>query len=124
MEREKYKKFEDLEVWKEGCRLSVDIYKTFETIKDFGFKDQIQRASISIPSNIAEGYERGITAEFIRFLYIAKGSAGELRTQLYIAKELNYINQETMNGLIEKVKIISAKIQKLISKLKEKRIKT
>ena len=80
--------FEGLEVWKKGCRLSVDIYKAFSECRDFGFKDQIFRAGLSVPSNTAEGYERNSPREFVRFLNIAKGSIGELRTQLYIAGEL------------------------------------
>ena len=70
--------FEDLEVWKRSARLSADIYKTLANLKDFGFKDQITRSGLSIPSNIAEGAERESIKEFINFLSYAKGSAGEL----------------------------------------------
>ena len=79
------KGFEDLEVWKNAMQLVVVIYAEFKENKDYGFKDQIQRAAVSIPSNIAEGYERQTNKEFIQFLYIAKGSSAELQTQLYIA---------------------------------------
>ena len=75
--------FEDLEVWKRSARLSADIYKTLANLKDYGFKDQITRSGLSIPSNIAEGAERESIKEFINFLSYAKGSAGELRTQIY-----------------------------------------
>ena len=75
--------FEDLEVWKRSARLSADIYKTLANLKDFGFKDQITRSGLSIPSNIAEGAERESIKEFINFLSYAKGSAGELKTQIY-----------------------------------------
>jgi len=87
------KRFEDLDVWNDAKEFAVNIYKTFSNLKDFGMRDQIQRASVSIPSNISESYERGSTSEFIRFLFIAKGSAGEVRTQLYICKDLGYVNQ-------------------------------
>ena len=80
--------FEDLEVWKRSCRLCVEIYKTLEACKEFGFRDQATRSALSIPSNIAEGYERNTPKEYTRFLKIAKGSCGELRTQLYIGIEL------------------------------------
>ena len=66
--------FEDLEVWKKGCRLTVEIYRAFFQCKDYGFKDQVQRSALSVPSNIAEGYERNSPQDFIRFLNIAKGS--------------------------------------------------
>ncbi len=75
--------FEDLEVWKRSARLSADIYKTLANLKDYGFKDQITRSGLSIPSNIAEGAERESIKEFINFLSYAKGSAGELKTQIY-----------------------------------------
>jgi four helix bundle protein len=89
----------------------------------YGLKTQIQRAAVSIPSNIAEGFERGSTQEFIRFLYIAKGSAGELRTQLYLAIELSYIQKDAAQKLIEQCRYISAMIQNLITSLKAKKTK-
>lgn len=76
----KVEKFEDLDVWKEGVRLSVDIYQILKDCRDYGFKDQVQRSVVSIPSNISEGFERKGNKEFIQFLYIAKGSCAELRT--------------------------------------------
>jgi four helix bundle protein len=106
--------FEDLKIWKESLLLCIQIYKSMKEIKDYGFKDQIQRASVSISSNIAEGYERQTNKEFIQFLFIAKGSCGELRTQLYLAKELQYIKQETAELLIEQSKVLSSMIQNLI----------
>jgi four helix bundle protein len=81
--------FEELDVWKKACALSVDLYRTLRDLRDWGFRDQVGRSSVSVPSNIAEGFERGSTKEFIHFLFIAKGSAGELRTQLYLAMELS-----------------------------------
>jgi four helix bundle protein len=77
---------ERLDVWKRSCRLRVDLYKTLATCGDYGFRDQITRSALSVPSNIAEGYERDSPKEIVRFLRIAKGSWGELRTQLYIYK--------------------------------------
>lgn len=84
-------KFEDLEVWKRSVRLSSELYKSFTDCKDFGFKDQITRSGLSIPSNIAEGSERSSQKDFIRFLHYAKGSCAELRTQIYIGIEIGYI---------------------------------
>src|SRR4030043_2377921 len=93
--------FEDLDVWKKACALSVDLYRILKDLRDWGFRDQVGRASVSVPSNIAEGFERGSTQEFIHFLYIAKGSAGELRTQLYLATELRYLQKEVGSELRE-----------------------
>ena len=87
----KIQKFEDLNVWKESVKLSVKIYKSLKNCKDFGLRDQLQRSAVSIPSNIAEGFDRKGNKEFIQFLYIAKGSCSELRTQLYIAVEVGII---------------------------------
>lgn len=83
--------FEKLEVWKLSARLSVEVYKGFSQCSDFGFKDQITRSSLSIPSNIAEGNDRESNKDNIRFLYYAKGSCAELRTQIYIGSEIGYI---------------------------------
>ena len=81
----KVEKFEDLKVWQEGISLSIHVYQTFIKCRDFSLKDQLCRASVSVPSNIAEGFERHSNKDFIRFLRIAKGSSGELRTQIHIA---------------------------------------
>jgi four helix bundle protein len=115
----KIEKFEDLEVWKEAMRLTSEIYNNFKTLSDYGFRDQIQRAAVSIPSNIAEGYERNSNKEFIQFLFIAKGSCGELRTQLYLSINLKYINNADGLGLIEHSRKISAMLYKLIQIRKE-----
>ncbi|MEI6072694.1 MAG: four helix bundle protein [Verrucomicrobiae bacterium] len=86
-----YRSFEDLEVWQRACRLSVGIFETFHSCKYQNLTAQIERSGLSVPSNIAEGAERGGSKEYAQFLKIAKGSAGELRTQLYIAKKLHAI---------------------------------
>ena len=107
--------FEDLDVWKRSCRLTVTIYTLLNSCKDRCFKDQMTRAALSIPSNIAEGAERRSKKEFVNFLSIAKGSAAELRTQIYIAAKINLISTGDCKNLTAELKIISAMLQKLIS---------
>ena len=90
--------YEKLDVWKRASNLAVDIYKTTKGFNDFSFRDQIRRAAISIPSNIAEGAGRDSAKEFSRFLKIAKGSAFELRTQLLIQKKIALtLNEPTLD---------------------------
>ncbi len=101
-------KFEDLEVWKRSSRLCADLYKHFQNIKDFGFRDQITRSALSIPSNIAEGVERDSKKDFSRFLQYAIGSCGELRTQIYIGIEINYIEPAVGKKWIQETKELSA----------------
>lgn len=108
-----YQSFEDLEVWQRGCRLTVAIFKTFATCKNFSFRDQVQRAALSIPSNIAEGSERGSSKDFAHFLNIAKGSCGELRTQLYIARKLELLTKLTFDALVKESKELSAMLEGL-----------
>ena len=108
----KVEKFEDLNIWQLGVELAVSIYKKLKDCRDFGLKDQMQRAAVSIPSNIAEGFDRNTNREFIRFLRIAKASCAELRTQLIISQKIELINPE---NLIEETKKLSAMIQKIIS---------
>ncbi len=107
-------RFEDLEVWKEGMQLAVRVYRVMEKSRDFGLKDQMQRAAISVPSNISEGYERGSNREFIQFLNYSRGSSGELRTQLYLASQLGQIDQTSAGDLLERCKKISAMLHKLV----------
>ena len=114
-----YHSFEDLEVWKHGCRLAVRVYEVLKGCKDYGLKDQMTRAAISIPSNISEGAERDSNAEFIRFLHIAKGSAAELRTQVYIARQIGVIDGETQKELVEELKKISAMLHALIRSIRD-----
>jgi four helix bundle protein len=110
--------FENLEVWKRAKELSVSIYRSMANLKDFGFKDQITRSSLSIPSNIAEGMERSTEKEKARFLEIARGSAAELRTQIMI--EIEYINKETGEQWLKETKEISAMLVGLTRSLKSK----
>ena len=120
------RRFEDLEVWIAAKDASVMIYKITENEslrKDFGLKDQIRRASISVISKIAEGFERNGNKEFIQFLSIAKGSAGEVRAQLYIIKELNFINEEEFVLLYEKVTQVSKMLSGFINYLKQSELK-
>jgi four helix bundle protein len=106
--------FEDLEVWRRGCRQAVAVIQATENLLPTSLRDQMQRASISVPSNIAEGAERDSKLDFIRFLRISKGSNGELRTQIYIARKLNELPAKTGRSLIKQSKEISAMLQGLI----------
>jgi four helix bundle protein len=117
---ERIEKFEDLTVWQEGMQLAVDVYGILKECKDLGLKDQLQRSSVSIPSNIAEGFERNSNKEFVQFLYIAKSSCGELRTQLYLAMQLGLVAKEPGELLLEKTKKILAMLYNLIKIRKEK----
>jgi len=108
-----YQSFEDLEVWQRGCRLSVAIFQTFESSKKFSLKDQLERAGFSIPSNIAEGAERGSTKDFAHFLNFSKGSCGELRTQLYIARKLKLLGKIDFDNFVAETKEISAMLEGL-----------
>ena len=106
--------FEDLEVWKKSARMSADLYREFSSLKDYGFKDQITRSGLSIPSNISEGHERASAKENMNFLNYAKGSCGELRTQIYIGMEIGYIAPEKGKQWIKETESISAMIGGLI----------
>lgn len=112
------KNFEELICWKKSRELTKEIYKAFKDCRDLGFKDQIQRAAVSIISNIAEGFERGTRQEFLNYLFIAKGSAGEVRSQLYVALDVGYINIETFKYLNNLVSECSRLIQSFIEKVK------
>ena len=86
--------YEDLDVWKRAARLSVTLYTETRELRDFGFRDQLTRSGLSVPSNIAEGYERDGDTEIARFLTIAKGSAGEMRTQILIGIEAGFLDRD------------------------------
>lgn len=113
-------KFEDLIAWQKAQELAVLIYKQFESSKDFGFRDQIRRASISISNNIAEGFDRSSNADFSRFLYFSIGSASELKSMLYLANRLSYLNGSEFDLLIEKTNEVSKIIRGLIKSLNPK----
>ncbi len=98
----KINKFEDIESWKKARELTNDIYQLTTIglfVRDYGLKDQIRRAAVSILSNIAEGFERGGDKEFLQFLAIAKGSSGEVRAQLYVALDQGYLSLESFNRI-------------------------
>lgn len=118
MKKSHYKQFDDLIIWQEGVKLACDIYRLLRSSKEYSIKDQIIRSSISIPSNIAEGFERQSDKEFVKFLYYAKGSSGELRTQLYIANQLLLIDDTICKEAIVRSRRISGMIQNLITTIK------
>ena len=109
--------FESLEVWKRSSRLCSELYKSLHDCREWGFRDQIIRSALSVPSNIAEGYERNSRNEYSRFLKIAKGSCGELRTQLYIAKDVKLIQSQPASMFLDEAAQISRMLQGLIDSL-------
>jgi four helix bundle protein len=111
--------FEELKVWKKACRMTVNLYELLKNCRDYAIKDQMLRASLSIPSNIAEGSERKSIVEFMRFINIAKGSAAELRTQVYIAKEVRILANEDACKLSSELKSISKMLQGLHNSLNQ-----
>ncbi len=118
----KFNSIEEINVWKEGIDLAELIYsiirKNKPFLNDFGLKDQVQRSAVSISSNIAEGFERESNKEFIRYLYIAKGSCGELRTQILIAFRLHYLTESDFTIINNMSMKISGMIMNLIKSLK------
>lgn len=113
----KIEKFEDIISWRKGVELSAIVYDIFRNNRDYGFRDQMQRAAVSISNNIAEGYERRTNKEFLNFLYIAKGSAGEVRSMLYIAIKLNYITKNQFDDLLNRCTEISRLISGFIKSI-------
>lgn len=102
--------FEEMEVWQDGQDLAVNVYKDFANCRDFTFVDQIKRAAVSISNNIAEGAERSTKPEFARFLDIAKGSSGEVRSMYQLAKRLKFINETQALQRCEQCKSISRQL--------------
>ena len=100
-------RFEDLKVWKKSQDLAVSIYNKFSNSKDFGFIDQITRASVSISNNIAEGFKRNTNPDFKRFLYFSLASNSEVRFMLYLSERLNYLNKQDSSKLINETNEIS-----------------
>ena len=122
----KIKKFEDLESWKKARSLTNRVYEVTAAgsfTQDFGLKDQIRRASISILSNIAEGFERGGDKEFLQFLAVAKGSCGEVRSQLYIAVDQEYFSQDLFERLLNNADEIARMISGLMKYLSKSELK-
>ncbi len=111
------KSFEDLLAWKKSRELTKGVYSAMKNVNDRGFTDQIQRAAVSVMSNIAEGFERGTRESFVNYLQIAKGSCGEVRAQLYVGLDVEYLNLETfkyLKGLTEETsKLLSSFIKKV-----------
>ena len=119
-------KLEDLNVWQRSRELVGDVYgmtRREKFKKDFILVDQIRRSAVSVMSNIAEGFERGSTPAFIQFLYIAKGSCGEVRSQLYVASDQNYIDKLELERIKEKARQVSGMIGNLIAYLRRTRLK-
>jgi four helix bundle protein len=111
--------FEKLNVWKESKQLAVELYLHFQTSRDYGFKDQITRSGLSIPSNVAEGMSRRTGKDKCNFLVIAKASCAELRTQIYIGIDIGYIDNETGANWLDKTRLIAAMLSGLIKRINE-----
>lgn len=112
-----FSSFEDLEVWKRACNLAVFVYESLKDTRDFGLRDQMQRASVAIASNIAEGSERP-PKDFKRFLRMASGSAAELRTQAYIAAKVGILSNDQMKRIVEETKGVGRMLTGLHKSLK------
>lgn len=120
----KINRFEDLEIWKMSTQIAIDVFnlcKEKPLNSDFGTKDQIQRAAFSISNNISEGFEYDNNADFIKFLRYAKGSAGELRSQLYVLNQAGLIPNDFYNNKYNELITLSVKIKNLITYLTEKK---
>ncbi len=112
------KKFEELLVWQKSQDFAVTIYSSFSDLKDYSFKDQISRASVSISNNIAEGFDRNTNPDFIRFLYFATSSNSEVRSMLYLSERLRYLSLDKSKELIKKSNEISRMLHGLIRSMK------
>ncbi len=113
----KFTRFEEIIAWQKSKELSLLVYKELKNCRDYSFKDQIQRAAISIMNNIAEGYEKNSNKEFRNFLFISKGSSGEVRSMLYISRDLNYISDSIFKDLSSRAFEVSKIISGLIKSL-------
>jgi four helix bundle protein len=112
-------RFEDIDAWKESRILVREIYTLMGELRDFGFRDQIQRASVSVMSNIAEGFDRGTNKEFIHFLTIARGSATEVRSLLFVALDVGCIGQKDFDAIQNRCHDIAKMINGFIRYLKQ-----
>jgi four helix bundle protein len=118
-----YQDFKELRVWQEGKQLAIEVYKITGNArfsKDYGLRDQVQRAAVSIASNIAEGYERNSHKDFVRYLLIAKGSLSELRTQMEIALEIGHIDENVFEQIEDRCKKITGTLINLIKARRER----
>ncbi len=114
----KIRQFEDIESWKQARELVREIYEKFNAVKDYGFKDQIQRAAVSVMCNIAEGFDRGSNKELIQFLVISRGSVSEVKSLGYAALDLGYINNSVFNEISERCVTLISLINGFIRYLK------
>ncbi|MDD5085868.1 MAG: four helix bundle protein [Candidatus Omnitrophica bacterium] len=117
---QKIRNFRDLDIWKKGMEIVKEVYETakeFPKQELYGLADQTQRSAVSIPSNVAEGFNRFHNKEYKQFLYIALGSCAELETQIEIASELNYISSKRKVAILEKLDHESRMLTNLIKKL-------
>ena len=117
------KRFEDLEVWQAARQAAVAIYKTSEAsvTKDWPIKDQLRRAAVSVMANIAEGFDRGSSKEFLKFLTYSLSSVSEVKSHLYLAHDLSYFEQQTFDDLMMQMESLSKRLNKLINYLKSDR---
>ena len=111
--------FERLTVWQRAMALCCSVYQQTEQLRDFGFKQQITRAALSVPSNIAEGMERLTDKEKVYFLGVAKGSCAELRTQLLVGERIGYLSPEVVQGCIKDTREISAMLHALLKRIRQ-----
>jgi len=112
--------FEDLDIWKRSAALSAEIYLELKSLCDYGFRDQITRSGLSVPSNIAEGMERYYNKEKRQFLFIAKTSCAELRTQIYIGIKIGYITAKKGEQWMQETKELSAMLTSLINSISQR----
>ena len=113
----KIQRFEDIIAWQKAQDLAVTIYNLFKDSRDFGFRDQIQRASVSVSNNIAEGFDRMSDKEFVRFLYIALASCSEVKSMIYLSEKLNYLDKVQTLPLIEQCNEVGKIIRGFIKSL-------
>lgn len=113
--------FEDLVVWRRSSALAVAVYRAMEHCREWGLRDQVTRAAISVPSNIAEGFERNSRKQFIQFLRIAKGSCGELRAQLHLCRQIGLIGEAEALSLRTEALAVSRMLQGLINHCRRER---
>jgi four helix bundle protein len=109
-----YQSFEDLAVWNRAMDQAVNVFETFAECRKYTMRDQMERCAVSVPSNIAEGQERDSPRNFIRFLRISKGSNGELRTQLHLARRLGLVEHDVAKAMIGENKEIASMLQGLV----------